>query len=237
MHGLLRLQEKVRLRRAGKLVPREAKPEALDLTRPSIPRVGDPARDAALDAAQESAAMVASSLDRSDEPASDEVAEAPAARVAGEAEGDLDALLREHGVTETPKDAAPIVPVDRHVSLARRLRDGGYAQLVYVAATHFPAKTGAKPQPERFEVAYALRTVGKGTRLAAWRLLLAPGESAPSLVGVFAGADWQEREQYDLVGIRFDGHPDLRRIMLPDTWQGHPLRRDYPADTACPPWR
>ena len=237
MHGLLRLQEKVRLRREGKLPPREFNPATLALTNPSIARVGDPARDAALGEAQVASAMVASSLDKSDEDRTqDEVVDAPVVR-ANELDGDLEELFREHGVTEIPKDAAPVVPAIRHVELARRLRDRGYRQLVYVAATHFPAKTGAKAQPERFEVAYALRTVGKGTRLAAWRVVLATDKSVSTLVGVFAGADWQEREQWDLVGVRFEGHPDLRRIMLPDSWTVHPLRKDFPADAACPPWR
>jgi NADH-quinone oxidoreductase subunit C len=52
-------------------------------------------------------------------------------------------------------------------------------------------------------------------------------EKVPSLVSVWKGADWHEREAYDLLGISFSGHPDLRRILLPDEWKGHPLRKDY----------
>jgi len=235
MHGLMRLQEKVRLSRAGKLAPREYPPGTLDLTRPSIPRLLDPARDPSLELRQRDAAGHAT-----EQPPSEPLAEAepPARQDESSDSRSVEALFHDDfGVTEFPADAAPVVPADRHVALASRLRDRGYAQLVYVVATHFPEKKGAKPQPERFEVACALRTVGKGSRIAAWRVVLAPGESIPTLVGLFAGADWQEREQYDLVGVRFEGHPDLRRIMMPETWAGHPLRKDYASDTACPPWR
>ena len=113
----------------------------------------------------------------------------------------------------------------------------GFSQLVYVAASHYPAKTGAKPAPERFEVSYAVRSVGKGTRVASWRLVLAPAEAAPTLVGVYAGADWQEREQLDLFGVPFAGHPDPRRILMSDAYEGHPLRKDFPSDRKQAPWR
>ena len=69
------------------------------------------------------------------------------------------------------------------------------------------------------------------------RTRLAAGESrCPSLTGVYRGADWMERECYDLLGVVFEGHPDLRRILLPQDWEGHPLRKDY-EDVSHTPYR
>ncbi len=84
-------------------------------------------------------------------------------------------------------------------------------------------------RPEgRFEVAVQLLAMEARLRL---RILVAvPGDDPrlPSLTAVFAGANFYEREAYDLFGIRFDGHPDLTRLLLPDDWEGHPLRKDHP---------
>jgi NADH-quinone oxidoreductase subunit C len=67
---------------------------------------------------------------------------------------------------------------------------------------------------------------------------LGPGISAcASLTPVYRGADWMERECFDMFGIHFDGHPDLRRILLEDTWEGHPLLKSYAVDTPHPPYR
>jgi NADH-quinone oxidoreductase subunit C len=67
---------------------------------------------------------------------------------------------------------------------------------------------------------------------------LGPGvSSCASLVPVYRGADWMERECYDMFGIRFEGHPDLRRILLTDDWDGHPLLKSYAVDTPHPPYR
>ena len=70
------------------------------------------------------------------------------------------------------------------------------------------------------------------------RVRLEPGTSrCPTLTGVFRGADWMERECYDMFGVVFEGHPDLRRILLDQDWEGHPLRKDYAVDTPQAPYR
>ena len=154
---------------------------------------------------------------------------------------ELEKLLAEDfGVGEFPTDAPPVVDAARHRELAGRLKELGYLVYVTVVATHYLAQAASKTgpeQPERIEVATLLRKPGKGATLAAWRVVLAMGQKLDSLVALYAGADWQEREQYDLVGVEFAGHPDLRRLMMPDDWEGHPLRKDYAIDTACLPWR
>ena len=83
-------------------------------------------------------------------------------------------------------------------------------------------------KPARFSVSYHLLALAHGAprvRLQCW---LDDGEPVPSVVSVWPAADWHEREQYDLMGIRFEGHPNLQRLLLEDDWEGHPLRKDYP---------
>lgn len=83
------------------------------------------------------------------------------------------------------------------------------------------------PAEPRFEVVYHLHDL-RGNRRLRLKCRLAEGETIPSVTGVWRGANWYEREVWDLFGIRFDGHPDLRRILLPEDWTDHPLRKDYP---------
>ncbi len=84
------------------------------------------------------------------------------------------------------------------------------------------------PAEPRFEMVYHLYSLGQGHRL---RIKTHPGDETPtvaSLNSLWASANWMEREAFDLYGVRFEGHPDLRRILLYDEFEGHPLRKDYP---------
>jgi NADH-quinone oxidoreductase subunit C len=84
------------------------------------------------------------------------------------------------------------------------------------------------PKPRRFSVSYHLLAIRQGAprvRLQAW---VDDGEVVPSLVVVWPTADWHEREAFDMMGVHFAGHPNERRILMDDDWEGHPLRKDYP---------
>jgi len=84
------------------------------------------------------------------------------------------------------------------------------------------------PLEPRFEVVYLLTWYDPPARLRVKTRLPGADPQAESVTGLWPAANWLEREVYDLFGIRFRGHPDLTRILLPDDWEGHPLRKDYP---------
>jgi NADH-quinone oxidoreductase subunit C len=88
-----------------------------------------------------------------------------------------------------------------------------------------------EPKPKRFSVSYHLLVLVPGAREAP-RIRLQvwcdEDEPVPSVVSVWPTADWHEREAWDMMGIRVDGHPNLTRLLMEDDWEGHPLRKDYP---------
>ena len=86
------------------------------------------------------------------------------------------------------------------------------------------------PLEPRFELSYHLVSIPRRDRIRLQVRLSGSDPEVDSLVPVWPGANWLEREIFDLFGIRFAGHPDLRRILLPADWEGHPLRRDYPVE-------
>jgi NADH-quinone oxidoreductase subunit C len=83
-------------------------------------------------------------------------------------------------------------------------------------------------KPKRFSVSYHLLALRDGAPRIRVQVWLDDGELVPSVVSVWPTADWHEREAFDLFGIRFEGHPNLTRIIMADDWEGHPLRKDYP---------
>jgi NADH-quinone oxidoreductase subunit C len=86
------------------------------------------------------------------------------------------------------------------------------------------------PASPRYQLSYHLLSHELKERIRLRTLVDDPDPTIDSIVPVWAGANFYEREVFDLFGIRFTGHPDLRRIMLPDDWKGHPLRKDYPVE-------
>ncbi len=86
------------------------------------------------------------------------------------------------------------------------------------------------PMEPRFELNYHLLSIDQKLRLRLRVRLPGSEPTMPTVTSVWPTANWHERESFDLFGIRFQGHPDLRRILMPDEWEGHPLRKDYPVE-------
>jgi NADH-quinone oxidoreductase subunit C len=84
------------------------------------------------------------------------------------------------------------------------------------------------PAEPRFEVVYHLQAIAKKERLRLKARVSGENPEIDSVTGIYHGADWYERETFDLFGVRFLNHPNLIRIMMPEDWEGHPLRKDYP---------
>jgi NADH-quinone oxidoreductase subunit C len=119
-----------------------------------------------------------------------------------------------------------IVDTPRLPEVAAYLRDAPGAKFDFcsdVTASDWPARA------LRFDVVYCLYSVPLRQRL---RIKVRAGESeaVPTVTSVWPAANWLEREVYDMFGVRFEGHPNLRRILMPDDWQGHPERKDYPLE-------
>jgi NADH-quinone oxidoreductase subunit C len=126
--------------------------------------------------------------------------------------------------------ATMYVPADRLVETCRALRDAGALRFTTIieitAADYFP-------RAPRFEVVYHLLSIEKRIRVRL-KVRVGDGGSVPTVQGVWKGAGWLEREVWDMFGIVFDGHPDLRRLLMPEDWEGHPARKDYPVQIRKP---
>ena len=118
------------------------------------------------------------------------------------------------------------VPVEAIVEVCRFLKEDTEADCKYLSNIHGTHNPGG---PKPFEVVYNAFSISR----AQWIMLkveVADNEEVPTVTTVWRTANWHEREAFDLLGIRFTGHPDMTRILLPDDWVGHPLRKDYPLE-------
>jgi NADH-quinone oxidoreductase subunit C len=119
-------------------------------------------------------------------------------------------------------DLSIVVEPAALVDVARYLKEQeGFDYLLYATAVDWPARD------PRFTVVWEVRSLADKSRIRIKTTAAMPDPHVPSLTSVWPAADWHERETWDLFGITFDGHPDLRRILMPQTWEGFPLRKDY----------
>ena len=120
-----------------------------------------------------------------------------------------------------------VVPLQRVVAAATHLRDAPDALFDYcsdVTATDWPPRA-----PERFDVIYALYSIRLRHRIRL-KVKVAENQPLPSVTAIWPAANWLERELYDMFGVNITGHPDRRRILMPEDWQGFPQRKDYPLE-------
>ena len=117
-----------------------------------------------------------------------------------------------------------IVPAAKLLEVGRFLRDtAGFDFCSDVTASDWPAR------PQRFDVIYCLFSTRQRARVRV-KVRAAEADPVPSVSGLWPSANWLEREVYDLFGVNLVGHPNRKRILMPDDWQGHPQRKDYPLE-------
>ncbi len=117
-----------------------------------------------------------------------------------------------------------IVKKEDLFSILRFLHDDDGLRLTYLSDL---SGVDYLPREPRFEIVYHLYSITHKFSLRV-KVKIADGESVPSVTSIWNGADWPERECYDMFGVTFDNHPDFRRIYLADDWEGFPMRKDYP---------
>jgi NADH-quinone oxidoreductase subunit C len=128
-------------------------------------------------------------------------------------------------------DVVAFPPRARYAEMVAAFRAAGFELLTDLCAVDYLVHPGRTlpdgVAPERFEVVVNLLSLSAKLRVRI-RVQVSEGDpEVPSLIDLYPGVDAMEREAFDLVGVRFTGHPDLTRILMPEDWEGHPLRKDY----------
>ncbi len=141
---------------------------------------------------------------------------------------DLSLLIDKFTLTQTAfRDNNRVtVAADKVLSLLETLKNShGFNMLIDITCVDYLEYEGAT---DRFGVVYCLLNMTSGERLIVKTFVNDPNPALPTVTTLWMGADWMEREVYDMFGITFTGHHDLRRILMPDEFTAHPLRKDYP---------
>jgi NADH-quinone oxidoreductase subunit C len=125
------------------------------------------------------------------------------------------------------QDWLQVAPEHARVTLAA-LKEQGYASLCFLSAVDHLATPVQQPPPARYEVVYQLRNISTHHEVRVRVFVPEDNPRVASIQDLFGPANWDERETWDMFGIEFEGHPDLTRILMPEDWVGHPLRRDFP---------
>ena len=133
----------------------------------------------------------------------------------------VDSVIEFHGETTI------VVPRELLRAAAERLRED--AELRFNLLSDITCVDRFPVEP-RFELNYHLTSIPRRDKVRLRVRVPGDNSAADSVTSVWPGANWMEREVFDLFGVRFNGHPDLRRILLPDDWEGHPLRKDFPVE-------
>lgn len=138
----------------------------------------------------------------------------------------VSALVDRYGIEpmEFRQQVSLLVPAEKITQICSTLRDEFSFEMLsaQTAVDYWPEQT------PRFHVIYQLYSLTRNLRLGLRVPVNGDQPSLPSITSVYPNANWHEREIWDMFGIRFEGHPDLRRILMPYDWEGHPLRKDYP---------
>jgi NADH-quinone oxidoreductase subunit C len=137
----------------------------------------------------------------------------------------VEELQKEFGVTasEYRRDASLVLPAEKIVAACQKMQALGFELLSALTAVDY----WPQEQP-RFHVVYEFTSVSKSLRLEIRVPVPGINPTVPTVSHIYRGANWRERELWDMFGIKAEGHPDLRRILMPADWEGHPLRKDYP---------
>jgi NADH-quinone oxidoreductase subunit C len=137
----------------------------------------------------------------------------------------VEKLEKEFGVTasEYRGDASLVLPAEKILAACQRMQGLGFEMLSALTAVDY----WPEEQP-RFNVIYEFTSVSQQLRLEIRVPVPGINPTVPTVSSIYRNANWRERELWDMFGIKAQGHPDLRRILMPADWEGHPLRKDYP---------